>query len=96
MAERFTAVQTAMKSYDQAFNALVVGKDPGAFRNFLLKAPALFIEVGEDLAAINHICSFWDYRLPPKVPNRLEVDDAYDIYREFAAALGRQYASLAA
>lgn len=96
MAERFRAVETVMKAYDEAYNALVVHKDPATFRNFLLRAPNLFVEAGEDLAAINHICSFWDFRLPANIPNRLDVDDAYDIYREFAATLGRQYASLAA
>lgn len=96
VAEKFKSVERSMKAYDAAFDALVNKKDPGAFRNFLLRAPALFIAIGEDLAAINHICSFWDFRLPAKIPNRLEVDDAYDIYHEFAAALGGHYQNLAA
>lgn len=96
VAEKFKAVERSMKAYDEAFDALVNKKDPGAFRNFLLRAPSLFVAIGEDLAAINHICSFWDFRLPAKLPNRLEVDDAYDIYHEFAAALGGHYQNLAA
>jgi len=96
VAEKFKAVERSMKAYDEAFDALVNKKDPGAFRNFLLRAPSLFVAIGEDLAAINHICSFWDFRLPAKLPNRLEVDDAYDMYHEFAAALGGHYQNLAA
>ena len=96
VAEKYKSVQRSMRAYDQAFDALVNKQDPGAFRNFLLRAPSLFVAIGEDLAAINHICSFWDFRLPAKLPNRLEVDDAYDIYHEFAAALGGHYQSLAA
>jgi len=96
VAEKFKSVENSMKAYDQAFDALVNKNDPGAFRSFLLRAPSLFISIGEDLAAINHICSFWDFRLPEKLPNRLEVDDAYDIYHEFAAVLGGQYQNIAA
>lgn len=92
VAIKFKSVQQTMVSYDDAFDALVNKKDPGTFRNFLLRAPELFTEVGQDLASVNHICDFWDFRLPRNKPNRLEVDDAYDIYREFASALGGEYA----
>jgi hypothetical protein len=91
VAMKFKEVQKTMVSYDEAFDALVNKKNPGTFRNFLLRAPALFNEIGQDLAAVNHICDFWEFRLPLAKPNQLEVDDAYDVYREFASALGGKY-----
>ncbi len=87
--QRIDEVDTALKAYDTAFQKLVNDGEPGVFRQFLLDAPKMFIETGEYLASINHICSFWRYRFPPGMPNRIEVDDAYDIFRDFAMSLGQ-------
>lgn len=35
-----------------------------AFRDFLLSSPQRFFELGENLAAVQHIVSFWRYRVP--------------------------------
>ena len=44
--------------------ALTQNSDPTAFRDFLLKAPAMFNELGERLGGIEHILSFWRFRFP--------------------------------
>ena len=86
-SKRILAVEAALASYDRAFNKLVADQKPNAFRKFLMMAPHMFMETGEDLAAVNHITSFWRYRFPPGAPRRIAVDDAYDLFREFAGCL---------
>lgn len=84
---RIQDIESALASYDRAFNKLVADQKPNAFRKFLMMAPHMFIETGEHLAAVNHITSFWRYRFPPGSPKRIPVDDAYDLFREFASCL---------
>ena len=43
---------------------LVEKQTPKTFRDFLLSAPHMFLELGEKLGAISHIVSFWRYRFP--------------------------------
>ena len=40
-------------------------QSPKTFRDFLLRAPYMFLELGEKMGAISHIVSFWRYRFPP-------------------------------
>lgn len=93
---RIGEVDKALAAYDNAYKRLVDGNDPGAFRNFLLRAPHMFLSTGEHLAAINHVCTYWGERFPPGTLNRLEIDDAFDIYKDFNASLGIDDRRLAA
>jgi len=61
-----TAMDMVGKSllhYDTAYSALIDGRDPAPFRNFLLEGPRLFYELGEHVGVLTHITSFWDYRM---------------------------------
>ena len=58
-------VNKALAVYDSSFNDLVEHQTPKTFRDFLLSAPYMFLELGEKLGAISHIVSFWRYRFPP-------------------------------
>ena len=49
--------------YDDAYSALIDGRDPAPFRNFLLEGPRLFYELGEHVGVLTHITSFWEYRV---------------------------------
>lgn len=80
-------VQDALYDYDQAFDALSQGQ-PTAFRDFLLKAPAMFLVIGEAVGVIKHIDSFWRFRFPKSAPPHLDADEAYEIFQEFEATLG--------
>ena len=51
-----------------AFADLVANQSPKTFRDFLLCAPYMFLELGEKLGAISHIVSFWRYRFPAGAP----------------------------
>ena len=55
-------VNKALGVYDASFQDLVENQTPKTFRDFLLSAPHMFLELGEKLGAISHIVSFWRYR----------------------------------
>lgn len=81
-AER-ASVGAALKVYDDAFIGLVQRGDAKAFRTFLLEAPQMFLEIGEKLGTISHICSFWRFRFPPGEPPAMTADEAEDFFREY-------------
>ena len=79
-------VDEALGEYAAAFNALSEGK-PSAFRDFLLKAPALFIPIGEAIGVMRHIESFWKFRFPGRTIPMLEVDEAVELFQDFDMTL---------
>ena len=54
--------------YDKAYKGLTQDGDPAGFRDFLLTAPAMFTNLGEQLGAVQHIVSYWTHRFPPGRP----------------------------
>ena len=67
--ENSDAVKRLLQVYEDAYGSLLDGRDPLAFKKFLLRAPALFLEIGEKMGALSHITSFWRYRF--KDPNAM-------------------------
>ena len=59
---------TMLRVYDDAFGGLTQHGDPVGFRDFLRDAPHLFAQLGERLGAVQHIVSFWNYRMAPGKP----------------------------
>ena len=57
-------VTKVLAVYDDSFADLVAHQTPKTFRDFLLSAPYMFLELGEKMGAISHIVSFWRYRFP--------------------------------
>lgn len=80
-------VRDGLRSYNSAFAELSEGR-PNAFRDFLLRAPTLFLSVGEAVSMVMHIESFWRFRFPQGRALVLEADEATDIFQEFEATLG--------
>jgi hypothetical protein len=79
--------KTAMKYYDENFNALSSGGQPSVFRSFLLKAPDMFVELGEAVGSLQQVVSFWRYRFPKGSPRRVGIDEFSDIIFDFSASL---------
>ena len=80
-------VMAALKVYDDAFADLTSNGRPAAFRAFLLRAPSMFISLGEKIGGISHIASFWRYRFPAGKPIRLQFAEAADLVRDFEESL---------
>lgn len=85
-AQRREVLQT-LKVYDDAFRGLTINQQPLGFRDFLLKAPSMFLTLGDKIGVISHIASFWRYRFPKGRPLILDLNEAVDIIQEFEIGL---------
>ena len=54
---------------------------------FLLRAPELFLNLGERVGVISHISSYWRYRFPEGEAVTAYVEEAIDIFTDFEAGL---------
>ena len=77
------SAMTTLGVYDGAFLQLTQHADPGSFRDFLLKSPALFVSLGESVGGISHIVSYWEYRFPKGKPARAAPEEVLEILQEF-------------
>lgn len=87
MSRGYQRVQKLLKDYDSAFDSMTRDGDPLIFRQFLLDAPNLFLELGQLCSVFSHIDSFWSFRFPPGKPMVTDVDDFMTILEEFCGCL---------
>ncbi|HUO11558.1 MAG TPA: hypothetical protein VMU37_02270 [Caulobacteraceae bacterium] len=80
------AAETSLAAYDNAFDGLV-GGNPQDFRDFLLRAPTMFCDLGERLGAVSHIVSFWTFRFPASESPVVTWPELLDIFSDFEASL---------
>ncbi len=80
--------------YDESFADLVASSAPKTFRDFLLSAPSLFLELGDKMGAISHIASFWRYRFPkdrPQLrPAMVDAEELIAIFQDFASGFAER------
>ena len=55
----------SLLTYDIAYRSLIEDANPGPFRRFLINGPGMFYELGEMIGILDHISSFWTYRMGP-------------------------------
>jgi len=83
-------VNKSLAVYDAAFRDLTAKQTPKTFRDFLLSAPYMFLELGEKLGAISHIVSFWRYRFPPNSPSNIDAEELSAIFQDFSSGFGEK------
>jgi len=81
-------VNKTLAVYDSSFQGLVQNQSPGAFRDFLLSAPNMFLDLGEKLGTISHIVSFWRYRFASNGSNHIDAEELSAIFQEFSSCIG--------
>ena len=81
-------VQGLLDVYNRAYNDLTVNGKPATFRTFLLEAPSMFFQLGEQLGSMQHIISFWRYRFPAGGKRLITYDDLMDLFLDFEDSLG--------
>jgi hypothetical protein len=81
-------VNRSLNEYDNAYDQLVANSNPKVFREFLLTAPRMFLEMGEKIGAISHIVSFWRYRFPKGTALRIDAEELAAIFQDFEASFG--------
>jgi hypothetical protein len=81
--------------YDHAYAGMIERQDPKLFREFLLGAPKLFLDIGERMGAISHITSFWNYRFPVGAPRAAHADELIVIFQDFSRGMATEFAEAA-
>jgi hypothetical protein len=82
------AVKTTLEIYDSAYANLTQNSDPTAFRDFLLRAPDMFNDLGERLGGIEHILSFWRFRFPGGKLPVISPEELADMFLDFEGSVG--------
>lgn len=86
MSKAVEKVDETLLEYGSAFAALADGQ-PAAFRSFLLKAPSLFIPMGEAVGVVRHIHSFWRFRFPDAAAPMMAADEAIEVLHDFETTI---------
>jgi len=81
------SVRDTLSIYDNAYYMLTQKSDPQVFKNFLLSAPELFKALGERLGAVQHLLSFWRYRVPEGTRPQMAAEELLDIFGDFENSL---------
>ncbi|MFT3996673.1 MAG: hypothetical protein QM667_04635 [Asticcacaulis sp.] len=63
MARALNQAYDVLNIYDTAYADLVSKNRPGPFKRFLLNGGTLFTELGEVIGTLDHISSFWNFRM---------------------------------
>ncbi len=87
IAAQLAEVRETLKVYDVAFNDLTESGGHASFRRFLTESPELFLRLGEGIAGLSHIASFWRYRFPRGEVQRVSVQEAVDILGDFEESI---------
>ncbi|WP_122466035.1 hypothetical protein [Brevundimonas lutea] len=82
-------VMGTLKVYDDAYAHLTTNGRPTAFREFLLDAPMLFTRLGDQVGAIQHIVSFWNFRFGEGKPPP-SVEELIDVFMDFESSLAER------
>jgi hypothetical protein len=83
-------VNKVLEIYDTSFEELVANQAPKAFRDFLLSAPYMFLDLGEQMGALSHIVSFWRHRFPPGKRVMTDAEELAVIFQDFASGFAEQ------
>ncbi len=83
-------ISRMLNVYDASFGSLVASQSPKTFRDFLLSAPHMFLELGEKMGAISHIVSFWRYRFPKDQPSLVDAEELSTIFQDFTSGFAER------
>jgi hypothetical protein len=76
-------IKELLDVYDDAFKKMTVDQNPAAFKDFLLKSPELFVDIGEHVGVASHLTSFWGFKFGADQDIALSAADLLEVFREF-------------
>ena len=80
-------VLRSLDSYNRSYNLFLAEERPSEFRDFLLNAPATFVGLGEVIGSLQHINSFWAFRMGALGRGRATEADFADMLADFLSSL---------
>ena len=83
----------SLEAYDDVYSALAHDRNPEPFRQFLLHGHHLFTQLGEKVGVLNHMVSFWRFRMGKAAEGLrpLESIEFADILVDFEAGLANSF-----
>ena len=87
IARTVASVDKMLDVYNCAYNSLTLEGQPMAFRDFLLAAPDMFMALGEQCGAVQHIVSFWRFRFQRGCATPVSPEELMDILLDFEDSL---------
>lgn len=81
-------VDKTLAVYDSFYADLVRHGQPRSFREFLMRAPDMFSELGEKIGGLGHITSFWRYRFPRRTIAPVDAEHLTSIFHDFMVSAG--------
>ncbi|MGD0190429.1 MAG: hypothetical protein ABSD74_06780 [Rhizomicrobium sp.] len=88
MSQTTTEVRKLLDVYDGYYAGLVHGGRPQLFRDFLLQAPRMFVQLGEKLGGLAHVTSFWRFRFPRRRVQPVDPETVISLYTDFMMSVG--------
>lgn len=82
------SIQANIGTYDSSYNRLTRHQDPNGFREFLMRAPHLFIEMGDLVSMLEHTTGFWRFRSKDIHPQRFMGNDYLELLGDLRDGLG--------
>ena len=87
ISRSFGYVIKTLGEYDTSYNKFLTEERPSEFRDFLLNAPEIFVSLGEVIGSLQHINSFWAFRMGTPHRGRITEIDFVDILTDFQSGL---------
>ncbi|MBL4538852.1 MAG: hypothetical protein JKP96_09280 [Oceanicaulis sp.] len=85
--QRWARVQNRLSQYHEQFSRFIKDGDGAALSQFLIMAPDMFVEMGEDMSRIQHVCASWRFWVGDRQACDLPVAEARSLLEDFDAAL---------
>ena len=86
---RWSSLTSVMDEYERVFGEFCRGEGAAGFRNFLLRAPTLFYDVGSDLSVVSHVPGYWSYWAKQNNKNFLNAREAMMLFADFLSSVTR-------
>ena len=83
-------IEKVLDVYDTSFQDLVCNQAPKTFREFLVNAPYMFLELGEKMGAISHIAGFWRQRFSGSTAPLLDAEELTAILSDFSSGFAEK------
>lgn len=84
---RWSRLRARLESYNDEFNRFVQRGDPDALKAFMMRAPELFVEMGEDIGRLQHVASYWAFWTRGQRLSSMSGTEAFNLLPDFEAAL---------
>ena len=85
--QRWARVQTKLQQYHDQFARFLNHGDGGALSSFLNAAPELFVEMGDDISRIQHVCASWRFWQGDRKASELPVAEGRALLLDYDSVL---------